>query len=121
VFGPGAGVGETAVTACAGGLSGCGAYTRFMPAPSSDRPPPDSTATTSTPEDRPAAMLAARRRHQRHRGLAMTPQERLAAMEVLIRRAWDLLQANPAALAHFRRRNHRKRSIPAAECSPHGT
>ncbi|MCY3015749.1 MAG: hypothetical protein NT171_13820 [Planctomycetota bacterium] len=45
----------------------------------------------------------------------MTPRERLAAMDAIIRSSWEVLRANPAALAHFQRRNHRKRAIPAAE------
>ena len=59
-------------------------------------------------------MLEARRRHQQHRAFAMTPRERLAAMDAIIRASWEVLRANPAALAHFQRRNHRKRAIPAA-------
>jgi erythromycin esterase-like protein len=50
----------------------------------------------------------------------LTPQERMAAMQKLIDRSWAVLRANPAALAHFRARNHRKRAIAVGE-SAHGT
>lgn len=76
------------------------------PVPATDAPP--AQAETS-------AMLEARRRHQQQRTFAMTPQDRLAAMDAIIRSSWEVLRANPAALAHFQRRNHRKRAIPAAE------
>lgn len=35
-------------------------------------------------------------------------------MDAIIRSSWEVLRSNPAALAHFQRRNHRKRAIPAA-------
>jgi hypothetical protein len=43
--------------------------------------------------------------------LALTPRERLAAMQRLIDEGWALIQANPDALARFRRRNFRARSV----------
>jgi len=51
----------------------------------------------------------------------LSPQERMAAMQKLIDQAWAVLQANPAALAHFRARNHRKRAIAVGEFAQHGT
>jgi len=83
------------------------------PTPVPSEPVPATDAPSA--EADPSAMLAARRRHQQHRAVAMTPSERLAAMDEIIRASWEVLRANPAALAHFRRRNHRKRAIPATE------
>ena len=79
--------------------------------------PPEPVPATDAPSAQadPSAMLAARRRHQQHRAFAMTPRERLAAMDEIIRASWEVLRANPAALAHFHQRNHRKRAIPAAD------
>ena len=85
----------------------------------SPSPAPPSSDRVSVPDSVSAqadlsAMLEARLRHQRHRAAAMTPRERLAAMDAIIRSSWEVLSVNPDALAHFRRRNHRKRAIPAA-------
>lgn len=64
-----------------------------------------------------------RRDHlQRARVQAMSHRERLAAMQRLIDDAWATLLANPAGLAHFRRRNFRARSIRRTpELRSHGT
>lgn len=70
----------------------------------------------------PRPNLHPRDRVQRNRVLAMSPRERLAAMQRLIDEAWTTLQANPAGLAHFRRRNFRARSIRRSpELRSHGT
>ena len=67
-----------------------------------------------------ALLLAARSRHQQRRALMLTPEERMVAMQKLIDQSWAVLQANPAALAHFRARNFRKRATAVGE-SAHGT
>lgn len=59
----------------------------------------------------PISNLRPRDHLQRARFLALTPAERLAAMQRLIGEAWATLQKNPAGLAHFRRRNFRARAI----------
>jgi len=83
------------------------------PTPVPSEPVPATNAPSAQVDT--SAMLAVRRRHQQHRAFAMTPRERLVAMDAIIRSAWEVLRANPAALAHFQRRNHRKRAIPASE------
>jgi hypothetical protein len=55
--------------------------------------------------------LEPRNRIERARVRALTPRERLAAMQRLIDEGWALLQANPDGLAQFRRRNFRARSV----------
>ena len=84
----------------------------YSPTPAPSEPVPATDAPFAQAET--SAMLEARQRHQQHRAFAMTPRERLAAMDAIIRSSWEVLRANPAALAHFQRRNHRKRAIPAA-------
>jgi len=94
-----------------------------MSAPNPDRaelPSPPAAAERPSGADL-AVLLAARTRHQQRRNLMLTPQERMAAMQKLIDRSWAVLQANPAALAHFRARNHRKRAIAVGELAQHGT
>jgi len=59
----------------------------------------------------PSPNLQPRDRIERARVRALTPRERLAAMQRLIDEGWALLQANPEGLAHFRRRNFRARSV----------
>ena len=54
--------------------------------------------------------LAARHRQQQARFLALSPQERLAAMQRLIDDSWAVLRRNPTGLAHFVKRNYRARS-----------
>jgi hypothetical protein len=66
---------------------------------------PSPTAPLPTPNLQP------RDRLQRARFLALTPAERLAAMQRLIDEAWAVLEQNPTGLAHFRRRNFRARAI----------
>jgi hypothetical protein len=66
-------------------------------------------------------LFAARVRHQQRRNLMLSPPERMAAMQKLIDQSWAVLQANPAALSHFRTRNHRKRAIAVGESAQHGT
>ena len=85
----------------------------YSPTPAPSEPVPATDAPPAQAET--SALLEARRRHQQHRAFAMTPRERLAAMDAIIRSSWEVLRANPAALAHFQRRNHRKRAIPTAE------
>jgi hypothetical protein len=59
----------------------------------------------------PVPDLAARDRARRMADLALAPRERLAAMQQLIDRAWEVLARHPEGLAHFRRRNFKARSI----------
>jgi hypothetical protein len=59
----------------------------------------------------PSSHLRRRDHAQRARVQAMSHRERLAAMQRLIDDAWATLLANPAGIAHFRRRNFRARSI----------
>jgi hypothetical protein len=59
----------------------------------------------------PSPNLQPRDRIERARVRALTPRERLTAMQRLIDEGWALLQANPEGLAHFRRRNFRARSV----------
>lgn len=55
--------------------------------------------------------LAARDRVRRARGRAMSPAERLAAMQRLLAKSREILERSPAGLAHFRRRNFAARAI----------
>lgn len=77
------------------------------------------------PEDvtaSPSLNLHRRDHVQRARVQAMSHRERMAAMQRLIDEAWATLQANPAGLAHYRRRNFRARSIRRTpELRSHGT
>jgi hypothetical protein len=59
----------------------------------------------------PGPDLAARDRARRRADLALTPRERLSAMQQLIDRAWEVLARHPEGLAHFKRRNFKARSI----------
>jgi len=59
----------------------------------------------------PSPNLKPRDRLERARVRALTPRERLAAMQRLIDEGWALLQANPEGLARFRRRNFSARSV----------
>lgn len=70
----------------------------------------------------PSSNLQRRDHVQRARMQAMAHRERLAAMQRLIDDAWATLQANPAGLAHYLRRNFRARSIRrTSERRSHGT
>jgi len=70
----------------------------------------------------PPDLFAARREHQRHRAMALTPAERLAVMDALIADAWRLLESNPTALRHFvQRHHHRRRAGSGAEKTRDGT
>ena len=94
-----------------------------MAAPNPDRaesPPPHAPVERPSGADL-AVLLAARTRHQQRRNRMLSPRERMAAMQKLIDQSWAVLQANPAALAHFRARNHRKRAIAVGELAQHGT
>ncbi len=63
------------------------------------------------PSKLPTPNLRPRDRLQRARFLALTPTERLAAMQRLIDESWAMLVQNPAGVAHFRRRNFHARAI----------
>jgi hypothetical protein len=69
----------------------------------------------------PPTDLGPRDRARRSRGLALSPRERLAAMQQLIDRSWLVLQGHAAGLAHFRRRNFKARAIGRRDGgTPHG-
>jgi len=61
--------------------------------------------------DRAVPDLRPRDRILQSRARALSPRERLAAMQRLIDEAWVLLSRHPAGLAHFRRRNFSARAI----------
>ena len=70
----------------------------------------------------PSSNLHRRDHLQRARVQGMSHRERPVAMQRLIDDAWATLLANPAGLAHFRRRNFRARSIRRTpELRSHGT
>ena len=106
-------------------MAGTGLRRRIIKRMAAPNPDRAESPLSYAPAERPAdadlpALLAARVRHQQRRNRMLSPRERMAAMQKLIDQSWAVLQANPAALAHFRARNHRKRAI-AVEESAHGT
>ncbi|MFM8290360.1 MAG: hypothetical protein ACKOC4_01515 [Planctomycetia bacterium] len=69
----------------------------------------------------PQPDLGPRDRARRSQVLALSPRERLAAMQRLIDRSWAVLQGHATGLAHFRRRNFKARAIGRpGRGSPHG-
>ena len=48
-------------------------------------------------------------------GLHLTPSQRMAEMDKMQRRAWELLQQSPEVYAEFMRRNFKKRAVGEAE------
>jgi len=66
----------------------------------------------ATPQSAPSVPdLRPRDRILQSRAQALSPRERLAAMQRLIDEAWAVLARHPVGLAHFRRRNFKARAI----------
>jgi len=62
------------------------------------------------PDDQP--LFAARDRLMRREAAALTPDERLARMDVLERECFERLSQSPEGFDRFWRRNLRKRAVP---------
>lgn len=61
--------------------------------------------------DELSSSLAARDLHLRRKMWDASPEERLAAMQVLMQRARALLELNTEGMQHFLKRNFKARSI----------
>lgn len=86
-----------------------------------DNEEPDDGVESDDGEERLSmrAELAARDHYMRHKMWQMTPRERLVAMARLMDQSRALLEKNPAAMAHFMRRNFKARATRADEVSHH--
>jgi len=62
-----------------------------------------------------AEQLARRDRRRRHLAMLKTPEQRMADMNRMQKQAWATLCSNPAGLAHFMRRNYKKRAVPVPD------